>query len=133
MTATEVAPLVFSVWAEYVALILAGEKVWEIRTCSWGVETGDEILIYEARGRGRILARATVGRVLELAPAALWDELERLGGQQGVAREAYDHYLAGRSRAVAIELLEVRDFDVPLPLGMRPPQAPTRYKGRWPL
>lgn len=129
---TALPPLVFAIWARYVARILAREKTWELRTRRPNVSAGDEILIYEARGRGRIVARARVGRILALPPAELWDELERLGGGQGVEREAYNKYLDGRATAVAIELLEVEVLDLPLPRGMRPPQGWARYKGRWP-
>ena len=128
-------PMVFSIRAEYCARILAGSKRWEFRTRMPRVSMGDVALIYESRGRGRIVAAFTVGSLLHpMSPGALWQTVETMDpGSHGISRDAYDRYFEGRSSACAIGVESVVPLDIALPENMCPPQSWARWRGPWPL
>lgn len=132
------APTVFSIRPEYTRLILAGSKLWEIRRSPCRqVKRGDLALIYESldggRGRGRIVAAFTVGRMITSSTAsALHAVVLWCGGGIGISKRKLAEYLEGAREPTAIELLDVQPRDLPLPEGMRAPQSWARYDGPWP-
>ena len=127
------APMVFSIRAEYCAGILEGSKRWEFRTRCPRIEPGETALIYESRGRGRIVASFRRGIIIEGTPAAAWNEVTVQGGGHGVSFNGLLDYLDGREKAFAMGLIDVRPLNIELPERMRAPQAWARWKGPWPL
>jgi predicted transcriptional regulator len=136
MTSTN-APFVFSIRPQFIVALLDGSKskgdpttwdpaygAWEYRTRRPSVEIGDQILIYESRGRGMIVA---IAEVLEL----LVDTVDAVREQTSPADD-FDEYFAGRDIAVAMRL-HVRELDEPIALVQSAPQCWARYRGAWPI
>jgi len=128
-------PFVFSIREEYARRILAGDKRFEFRKSMPRFDMGDTALIYESRGRGRIVASFTVGSLIHAqSPGTLWRTIETMDpGSQGIDREAYLKYFEGRETGVAFGVTDVRPLDLPLPADMHPPQRWARWKGSWPI
>ena len=132
---SEAKPFVFALKPEYAKAIINGSKGWEVRTRMPSVEIGDLALIYESRGRGRIVGSFRVTDVIHpMRPVDLWDLIETLGGRHGVAREDFNLYFQGRSKAIALGVGSPVKLDPPLPLppGMAAPQSWARLRiGEW--
>lgn len=134
-------PFVFSIKAEYARRILDGSKRWEFRKSMPGgrdrsrFTMGDHALIYESRGRGRIVARFTVGSmVYSMTPGAIWRTVETMDpGSHGIALDSYREYFKGQDSAVAFGVESVVPLDIALPACMVAPQSWARWKGPWPL
>ena len=134
-------PFVLSIRAEYARRILVGDKRVEIRKSMPGgadrskFDRGDTALIYESRGRGRIVASFTVGSLIHAqSPADLWRTIGTMDpGSHGIDRAAFFKYFEGRETGVAFGVTDVRPLDMPLPADMHPPQHWARWKGPWPL
>ena len=138
---TDKAPFLFAIRAEYVARILDGSKRWEFRKSMPGgadrskFTMGDTALIYESRGRGRVVASFRVGSLIhEQYPADLWRTVETFDpGSHGIEWSALYQYLdtgtEGSGRGVAFGIEDVRPLDLPLPANMRPPQSWVRWRG----
>jgi predicted transcriptional regulator len=134
-------PFVFSIRAEYARRILDGSKRFEFRKSMPGgrdrsrFTMGDTALIYESRGRGRIVARFTVGSMVHaMSPGAIWRTVETMDpGSHGIDLPAFRRYFEGRDSAVAFGVEDVIPLDLALPACMSPPQSWARWKGPWPL
>lgn len=126
-------PMVFSIRAVYARRILDGSKRWEFRTRMPRVDMGDLALIYESRGRGRIVGAFTVGSLIH--PMSIVSTVRQrppgLPGGHGISVADYAAYFDGRP-AVAIGVEDPIPLDWPLPDGMAPPQSWARYEGEWP-
>lgn len=115
------APMVFSIRPEYVARILDGSKTLELRKSCPRIDLGETALIYESRGRKRIVASFERGVIEEAPPEEIW----RLHGgstRLGIGRAAFFAYFGLRKKAFAMRLDNVKPLDIPLPAGMRAPQ-----------
>jgi predicted transcriptional regulator len=118
------APMLFSIRPQYIAAFLDGSKQYEYRTRVPSVKTGDQILIYESRGRGKVVA---VADVLDVVVGTVEEVREQTNPPA-----SYDDYFAGRTSAVAIRL-QVRELAQPIALSQSAPQAWARWQGEWPL
>ena len=127
------APFIFAIRAVYARRILDGSKRWEFRTRMPSVRLGDLALIYESRGRGRIVGAFTVGSLLHtMSPGVLWQTVEEMDpGSHGIDRSAYNAYFEGRAAGVAIGVVAPVALDWPLPPGMHAPQSWARWVGPW--
>ncbi len=127
---TDKAPFLFAIRAEYVARILDGSKRWEFRKSMPRFSMGDLALIYESRGRGRVVASFRVGSLIfEMSPGTLWETIESMDpGSHGIDCLSLSHYL-DRVYGVAFGITDVRPLDLPLPANMRPPQRWVRWRG----
>jgi predicted transcriptional regulator len=126
-------PFVFSIRAEYARRILDGEKTLEYRKRCPSCPRGSLCLIYESRGRGRIVGSFRRGVIYEGSPVNVWNMAIAYGRLGGIARSDYRSYFEGSDKAFGIEVDDVQPLDLPLPPGMSPPQSWARYKGAWPL
>ncbi len=130
------APFLFPIKAAYVKLILAGDKRFEFRKSMPGgadrskFTMGDTALIYESRGRGRVVASFRVGSlVFAMSPGRLWQTVETMDpGSSGIGRKALAEYL-DKGTGVAFGIEDVRPLDIALPASMRPPQSWVRWRG----
>lgn len=121
-------PLVFSIRPEYVARILDGTKRWEFRRKRPTIKFGERALVYESRGRGRIVAEFTRGVIVVGRPAEVWNEVIIGGGGHGIGPDDFFRYFNGTLMAYAIQLLDVKPLDMELPAGMRAPQSWARLR-----
>jgi predicted transcriptional regulator len=116
--------LIFSIHRQHVEAMLAGRKGFEYRTRRPAIKRGDRFLIYEttrARGRGLVVAVATVRKIVDGTPDHVW---KVTADRAGITREEFDLYFAGRDRAVAVgvDVVALRQ-PVALPEGVRAPQS----------
>jgi len=132
---TTAKPFVFSIRPEYVARILDGSKRWEFRKSMPRFTMGDTALIYESRGRGRIVASFTVGSlVYSMSPGALWRTVGTMDpNSHGITRAAFHQYFDAHDTGVAFGVEAVVPLDLPLAPDMRAPQSWARWTGAWPL
>jgi predicted transcriptional regulator len=95
-----------SIQPQHVEKIIAGAKRWEFRRV-WPTENIDALLIYATAPTKRIMAVAEVGQVVRASKSRLWDVAGRQGG---ITRRVLFDYLAGKQKAVCVELTGVSGF-----------------------
>ncbi|WP_062112577.1 ASCH domain-containing protein [Collimonas pratensis] len=117
--------ILLSIKPEFAAKILAGDKRFEFRKSAFANVSASCIVIYATKPVGKLVGEFDVEKVYVDAPEKIWDRTKKFAG---IAKERYDEYYSGRSKAVAIAVGEVRKYKVPLDLasiGERivPPQS----------
>ena len=95
---------IISIHPCFAEAILAGEKTVELRRRIPAIEAGTHLWIYATRPLGAIVGSATVNRIVEGAPAELWEICKNY---VAIDRADYDSYLAGTSRASALFLTDI--------------------------
>ena len=119
--------IVISVKAEYLAMIMNGEKTIELRRKTVKVSPGSRIWLYETSPTAHIAAYALVEKVITGTPKKIWSDYRN---DVGITLAEFDSYFEGSSLACAIVLSEVRQVVPALKLselrtrlnGFHPPQ-----------
>lgn len=101
--------ILISINPEYVDLILKEIKRFEYRKA---VAKKDikSIIVYSTYPEMKVVAEVEIKGIIEDAPDGLWERTYKHGG---VTREFYDAYFAGRDKAYAYVLGEVKAFAEP--------------------
>jgi predicted transcriptional regulator len=101
--------LSLSIHPEHVDNILRGTKKFEFRKVE-SRRPVDCIVIYSTAPISTIVGEVDVTGTVDGSPEELWRQTADLSG---ISRELFDSYYAGRQRAVAYRLGEVRKYENP--------------------
>lgn len=123
-----IAHLFLSIHPIHVARILKGVKSAEIRRVRPRVGAGDRVVIYSTSPDCKVVAIATVERLVVARPKILW---RQVGSSSGANEREFLTYLSGVELGYAIVFASVRRLSRPIALtslegacaGFRPPQS----------
>ncbi len=93
--------ILLSIRPQYVALIEAGTKTYELRRKRPKIENSDLALVYESSPTKSMVGAFIVGEVISMPPAKLW---RKIGKHSGVSKTEFDRYYEGCEEACAIEI-----------------------------
>ena len=114
--------LIISIKPQFVDKILKGEKKYEFRRRIYKQDV-DKIYIYQTLPDAGIVAHFTPGEIIKDTPENLWKNFKDVSG---TTRESLLTYLHDKDEAYAIEITDLKIYDVPIiPEGI---QAPQSYK-----
>ncbi|NPD69433.1 hypothetical protein HN018_21050 [Lichenicola cladoniae] len=116
----------------HVENILKGIKTFEFRRRLFARRDITTVLIYSTMPVGRFVAEFDIADILEDDPERLWKFTQK---GSGISKRFYDTYFAGRQKAFALQIGELRVFDKPInPLDVlvnfTPPQSYMYIGGR---
>lgn len=103
--------VLLSIKPVHVENILQGIKTFEFRRRIFARRDINTVLIYCTRPVGRLIGEFDIADILEDEPEALWAST-RLGS--GISKAFFDAYFAGRSRAYALQIGNLRVFEEPI-------------------
>lgn len=117
--------VLLSIKPRYVQSILDGEKRYEFRKKIFRRPSLSRVLIYSSSPVKKIVASFEIGDILDEHPVDLWENVKDYAGIDD--RDFFD-YFAGKSRAFAIEIQDLREFPEPIDPreafpGFVPPQS----------
>jgi len=105
--------LLISLKPGYADLVFGGLKTAELRRrISTYVENRD-VFVYVSSPVMKLRGGFRVGQVWSGSPQEIWKTVSNLAG---VSREVFDDYYEGKSVAFALEIIDVWEFENPLPL-----------------
>lgn len=96
--------LLLSIKPHYVALILEGEKLVELRRTRPRIKKGELVLIYESSPTMALVGYGLVETVISAPPSRLWPQVK---SQAGVSRAEFELYFEGASTGFAIQFKKV--------------------------
>lgn len=105
--------LLMSVKSGFAERIITGSKSIEIRKHFSEKWVGHDAILYATRPVGSIVGRTTIRSVTKGHPDHLWASFQ---SRIGCSRSQYDSYVGNACEISAIELDEVRPYDMPVPL-----------------
>ncbi len=105
--------IVISVKQKFVARILAGEKVAELRRRAPRIEPGCKVWIYTKAPEATVNVCVTVDRVVTGSPMEIWEAHE---ASLGVSWDEFENYFAEAQSACAILFNRVQEIWPVLPL-----------------
>jgi len=117
--------VLLSIKPKYVKSIIEGEKRYEFRRTIFKNREINRIFIYSSSPVKKIVGTFEIGGILEDHPADLWGVVKEFAGiQQG----DFFSYFKGRSRAFAIGIQNLQEFNDPIDPyetmpGFVPPQS----------
>lgn len=117
--------VLLSIKPRYVKSIIDGEKRYEFRKKVFRNPTVSRVLIYSSSPVKRIVASFKFGKILEDRPADLWETVKDFAG---IDDRDFFEYFAGKSRAFAIEIQDLKELPEPIDPreaipGFVPPQS----------
>jgi predicted transcriptional regulator len=113
--------ILISIKPWFARAILGGRKRFELRRFVPRFARGDLLLIYASSPEQRVLGSCLVGRVASGSPAQVWKAIDKEAS--GIEPGGFFAYLGDCTRCAAIEVLDPRALDPPLPLPFRAPQS----------
>ncbi len=117
--------VLLSIKPKYVQSIIEGEKRYEFRKTIFKNRGIDLIYIYSSSPVKKIIGSFEVGGILEDHPRELWDNVKEYAG---INDQDFFSYFEGKSRAFAIEIQNLQEFNDPIDPyetipGFVPPQS----------
>jgi predicted transcriptional regulator len=117
--------VLLSIKPKYLKSILEGEKRYEFRKAIFKNRGIDLIYIYSSSPVKKIIGSFEVGGILEDHPRELWDNVKEYAG---IDDQDFFSYFEGKSRAFAIEIQNLQEFNDPIDPyetipGFVPPQS----------
>jgi type I restriction enzyme S subunit len=103
--------ILLSIKPQYVKSIIDGEKRYEFRKTIFKNREINRIFIYSSSPVKKIVGTFEIGGILEDHPANLWDNVKEYAG---ISNREYFSYFAGKSRAFAIEIQNLQEFNGPI-------------------
>lgn len=91
--------------------ILSGTKIFEFRRRIFARRDISTVLIYCTKPVGRFVGEFDIADIIEDEPERLWVSTER---GSGITKSYFDSYFAGRKKAYALKIGELRIFDEPI-------------------
>jgi type I restriction enzyme S subunit len=114
--------VLLSIKPKYVKSIIEGDKRYEFRKTIFKNREIDRIFIYSSSPVKKIVGTFEIGCILEDHPSDLWDTVKEFAG---IDDRDFFAYFDGKSRAFAIEIQNLQEFDVPIdPYKMMPGFVP---------
>lgn len=101
--------ILLSINPEYVEKIFSGEKEFEFRKnrCKSDV---NKIVIYCTAPVMQVVGEVDIVEIIENTPAVVWKKTQN---KSGVTKKFYDAYYAGRTKAVAYKLANIKKYKNP--------------------
>lgn len=99
--------VLLSIRPEHVANILTGAKIFEFRRRLFSRTDVRTALIYCTSPVQRIVGEFDIAARLEDTPSKLWRQTQR---GSGISKGFFDQYFAGRDKAYALQIGNVRKF-----------------------
>jgi predicted transcriptional regulator len=132
-------PLLMSIREPHVSRILDGRKSIEVRKRFSPRFQGRRVVLYASGQRRALVGEATIGAVVNGPPGTIWDSFHM---EIGCSRGEFDDYAGQSSQLAAIQLQNVVNYPVALPLtqihqltgeDLRPPQSycAVSPNGKW--
>ncbi|MCK9579522.1 MAG: hypothetical protein M0Q92_03605 [Methanoregula sp.] len=103
--------VLLSIKPKYVRSIIEGGKRYEFRKTIFKNRGIDLIYIYSSSPVKKIIGSFEVGEILEDHPRELWDNVKEYAG---INDRDFFSYFEGKSRAFAIEIQNLQEFDEPI-------------------
>jgi type I restriction enzyme S subunit len=103
--------VLLSIKPKYVKSIIEGEKRYEFRKSIFKNREVNRIYIYSSSPVKKIVATFEVGEILEDHPVDLWDNVKEYAG---INVRDFFSYFEGKSRAFAIEIQNLQEFNDPI-------------------
>lgn len=103
--------VLLSIKPKYVRSIIEGGKRYEFRKTIFKNRGIDLIYIYSSSPVKKIIGSFEVGEILEDHPRDLWDNVKEYAG---INDRDFFSYFEGKSRAFAIEIQNLQEFDEPI-------------------
>ncbi len=123
--------VILSIKPKYVKSIVDGEKQYEFRKSIFRHRSINHVYIYSSSPVQKIVGRFEIGAILEDHPAELWENVKDYAG---IDAQEFFSYFEGKSKAYAIGIQNLHEFDEPidpyitLP-GFIPPQSYQYLRG----
>lgn len=102
--------VVFSIKPQFAEAILKGIKKFEYRKKQLRRTNIRKILIYSTKPVSAIVGEAEIRRIWVDVPDQVWDCTKE---HSGIQKDFYDEYFSGTNLAVAYELCNVRQYNIP--------------------
>ena len=103
--------VLLSIKPKYVRSIIEGGKRYEFRKTIFKNRGIDRIYIYSSSPVKKIVGTFEVGGILEDHPRELWNNVKEYAG---INDRDFFSYFEGKSRAFAIEIQNLQEFDEPI-------------------
>jgi predicted transcriptional regulator len=103
--------ILLSIKPKYVRSIIEGGKRYEFRKTIFKNRGIDLIYIYSSSPVKKIVGTFEVGGILEDHPRDLWNNVKEFAG---INDRDFFTYFEGKSRAFAIEIQNLQEFDEPI-------------------
>jgi type I restriction enzyme S subunit len=114
--------VLLSIKPRYVKSILEREKRYEFRKTIFKNREINRIFIYSSSPVKKIVGTFEIGGILEDHPVDLWDTVKEFAG---IDNQDFFAYFDGKSRAFAIEIQNLKEFNDPIdPYEMMPGFVP---------
>jgi predicted transcriptional regulator len=117
--------VLLSIKPKYVTSIIEGDKRYEFRKTIFKNREINRIYIYSSSPVKKIVGTFEIGGILEDHPNELWDTVKEFAG---IDTRDFFAYFEGKSRAFAIEIQNLQEFNNPIDPyktmpGFVPPQS----------
>ena len=103
--------VLLSIKPKYVKSIINGDKRYEFRKTIFKNREIDRIFIYSSSPVKKIVGTFEIGGILEDHPVDLWDTVKEFAG---IDDRDFFAYFEGKSRAFAIEIQNLQEFNDPI-------------------
>jgi predicted transcriptional regulator len=100
-----------SIKPQFVEKIFNGEKKFEYRKTVFAQKNIKIVVVYATMPVGKIVGEFSIEEILEHTPTELWAKTKEYSG---IAKEFFDEYFDGRSKAFAIKIKETTLYDIPI-------------------
>ncbi|MHA1582162.1 MAG: ASCH domain-containing protein [Candidatus Baldrarchaeia archaeon] len=105
--------LLMSIKPKYAYKILRGEKKFELRKKCDKIDYGTRVIIYASSKVKTIIGEFKVGKIYKMPVKNLWNFVK---DQAGITKEEFDSYFKGVEYGYAMEVLEPKTYNNPIPL-----------------
>jgi predicted transcriptional regulator len=103
--------VLLSIKPKYAKSIIEGEKRYEFRKAIFKNRDIDRIYIYSSSPVKKIVGTFEIGEILEDHPIDLWDNVKEYAG---INDRDFFAYFDGKSRAFAIKIQNLQEFNDPV-------------------
>ena len=103
--------VLLSIKPKYVKSIIEGDKRYEFRKTIFKNREINRIYIYSSSPVKKIVGSFEIGGILEDHPDDLWDTVKEFAG---IDNRDFFAYFEGKSRAFAIEIQNLQEFNDPI-------------------
>ena len=116
--------VLLSIKPEFALRIFDGSKRYEYRRTIFKRSEVRTVVVYASKPIRKVIGEFEIGDILHEKPEALWT---KTGGHAGVTKKRFLQYFNNKTEGYAIEVKEVRTYNVPIQLNQlsvsRPPQS----------
>ena len=117
--------VLLSIKPQYVDKILSGEKTFEFRKQSFKRTGINTVIIYATMPVGKVIGEFSILSILEDTPLNIWELTKK---KAGIDKIFFDEYYKTKTKAVAIQIGRITQYDTPLELyelgeNLIPPQS----------